>query len=92
MKALDFGRARRVTVPIPIIIHTVRSDILAPGRLRELPDLREVDAALDGIGRMCRERTAGRWRTGVVDRPIDDLARTGPLANIFRRDYVLVIG
>src|ERR1700722_1379667 len=40
---------------------------------------------------MLRKRASRRGRAGIVDRPIDDRARSGVLANVFRRDHVAIV-
>ena len=63
--------------------------------MRELPDFSETDAALAGArrvsGRIERKSAAGGRRTGVVDRPVDNLAASSAGANVFRSHDVLVI-
>src|SRR5579864_4240425 len=66
-------------------------DVIAPWRLRELPDLRVGNAALGRAWRARRKFAAGRRRTGVVDRPINDSALTSALTDVFCSNDVPVI-
>src|SRR5260370_19425004 len=66
-------------------------NIVAAGRLRELPDLGETNAAFGGAWRTLGKRTSGRGRAGIVDRPVNDLALSSILANVFRSHDVAVV-
>src|SRR5580658_1812314 len=91
MELLRGGKSRRIAVPVTVIVGTVCGDIFALWGLRELPDFGEGHATLGRTGRVRRKGAAGRGRAGVVDRPIDDLASSGALANVFDSDNVIVV-
>ena len=78
-----------------VVVGTARGHIFSLRRLRVLPDLGEADTALYWAwgmsGRIYRKCTAGRGRAGIIDRPIDDLAASRILADIFRGDDIVVI-
>src|SRR5580658_2832215 len=85
-------QTRRIAFAIAAVIRAVPRDILALWRLCELPDLGERNAALRWGWRVSRKCTSGRRWTSVVDRPINNLAPRGMLANIFGRNYFFIIG
>ena len=95
MKPLRGGNSRRITVAIATVVEAARCDIFAARRLRELPDFGEGNAALRGIrrmsGRIYWKRAAGCWRARIVDRPVNNLASSSGLPNIFRSNNVVVI-
>ena len=89
------GDSRGIAVAIVAIVRTLRSDVFALWRLRELPDFGESNTALSrawrASGRIYRKRAAGRGRADIVDRPVNDLASGGALANVFGGNYVAVV-
>src|ERR1700678_3381224 len=89
---LGSGDSGRITIAVAAIVGAMRGDVFALRGLCELPHISEADSALSGgwrvIGRKC---AAGSGRAGIVDRPVDDLARRGILANVFGGDDVAVI-
>src|ERR1700689_2985557 len=95
MELLRGGNSRRIALAVAAVVRAVRSDVPALWRLRELPDLREANAALGGAWRGCggvyRKNTPRGGRAGVVDRPVNDLASAGALANVFRSNDIAVI-
>src|SRR5258708_37721102 len=86
VKLLCGGNSRRIAIAVAAVIGAVRRNVFPLGRLRELPDFGEADAALRGAwgmsGRTCRQRAAGPGRTRVVARALDDVAPGGALANM----------
>src|SRR5246127_336080 len=92
MKALCRIRPRRIAISVTAVIVASTGNILALGRLRELPDLGEVDAAFRRTRRRQRNRASRRERAGVVGRPIRNLSRAGSLANVFGGNGVFAIG
>jgi len=97
MKLQRWRNSRRIAFSVSAVIRAVGGNIFALRGLRELPNVREADAAFGGTWRRFRKSAAGRGRTRVIDRPVDDvvcgagaLARVG--ANIFGGDDVVVIG
>ena len=95
MELLRGGNSRRVAVAVAIVADAVCSHVFLLRRLRELPDFREPDAALGWAwrvsGRTYRKRAAGCGRAGVVDRPVNDLAASSAVANIFRGHYIAIV-
>src|SRR5712691_2089071 len=91
VKLMCGRNSRRIAIAVAAVIRTLRSDVSPLGRLRELPDFGEGNAALRGIRRMRRKNAAGRGRTRVIDRPVDDLASGGAVTNVFGSDHVAVI-
>jgi hypothetical protein len=91
MNLLSGRNSGWVAFAVVAVIGAVRGNIVALGRLRELPDFGERDSALRGVRRARGKRAAGRGRAGVIDCPVDDPASGGVLADVFCGDDVLVV-
>jgi hypothetical protein len=87
VQALGCGTSWRIAIPIGIVVGAARGDVFAPRGLRKLPNLGKPNSAGRRIWRILRECTSGRRRARVINRPINDLACTGALANVFRGDH-----
>src|SRR5258706_14281509 len=87
MEPLRGGNSRRIAVAIATVVEAARGDVFAALRLRELPDFGEGNPALRGTrrmrGRIYWKRAAGRWRAGIIDRPVNNLASGSALSNVF---------
>src|SRR5436190_21276540 len=74
--------SRRIAVPVLIVVVALSCKVLAPRRLRKLPDIRERYSAMRrSRRRYCASR---RWRTCVVRDPKADVSPLRILANVFR--------
>src|ERR1700686_5932074 len=91
VKPLRCFGSRRITVPVMAVVGALRSNILAPRRLCELPDFSEPDSALRRAWRMLRKHASRRGRAGIVDRPVDDFALSRALTNVFGGNHIAVV-
>ena len=74
MQVLAEGDSRRVTASVAVVVsRTPGGNVWPLRRLRKLPYVREVDAALGWAGWMLGEGASGRRRAGVVRDPIHNL-------------------
>src|SRR3954467_12112087 len=83
MKTLRRICSRGVTVSVAAVVTAVRGNVPTARGLSELPDLREVNAALARARRLLRKRASGRGRASVIDSPVRNLSRASAVANVF---------
>src|SRR5581483_6889921 len=83
--------ARRVTVPVPVVVVALTSKVTTPWRLRELPDIGKADSAFGRLRRILRKTAAWRRRACVIRHPISDFPPLGVVANITRGHHSCVL-
>ena len=91
VELLRGGNSRRIAVAVAVVVGAASGDVFTLGRLCELPDFGERNAAPGGACRVSRKTAAGCGRAGVVDRPVDDVASARASADIFGGDDVAVV-
>src|SRR5258708_9298338 len=87
MELLGRRNSRRITVGVAAVVGASASYVLALGRLRELPDFGEADAALGWAWRRFRKRSAGRGGEGIVYCSVDEIASGSAVAEVICLDY-----
>src|SRR5258706_15402629 len=71
VELLRGGNSRRIAVAVAVVVGAASGDVFTLGRLCELPDFGERNAAPGGACRGRRKTEAGGGRPGGVDRPVD---------------------
>src|SRR5580704_10120381 len=80
---------RRIAISIGIVSGTARRHVRSLGRLRELPNISKVNAAVCGARRSFGKDASRRRRTGIIPDPVHDLSCASILADIIGGDDVL---